>query len=170
MSRVQVMSAAVASAAMLVSLAGTASAVTAQPPGDAGEVVSSYAVAGPGTVAGAPTDHYSDAAGAQQVFAPAAVNLPFDFTFDVQYSLNSRDFFPANGRACVNAAVTGGQGEKMSVELYDFLQKGPTVNWNTNGSVQQYCFTGLDNGEDYYFRITHVSGGPAVSGYGSVTG
>ncbi|MEU4675051.1 hypothetical protein AB0F91_45700 [Amycolatopsis sp. NPDC023774] len=77
----------------------------------------------------------ADAAGAQSVFAPAAVNLPFDFTFNVQYGLDSRSFYPSNGRACVNAAITGGQDESMPVELYDFWQQGPDVHWNTNGSV-----------------------------------
>lgn len=44
------------------------------------------------------------------------------------------------------------------------------MHWNTNGSMQQYCFTGLDNSKDYFFRITHESGSAAVSGNGSVTG
>lgn len=163
-----------AAAAILGGTASPAGAVELAPAAASAAPVNGTAhsspTTAPMTVPGAPTDHYSDAGKSPSTLSTAAaVNLPFNYTFNVQYSLDSREFYPRGGRACVGAQVTSGIGQGMTVQLFDVFQQGPTVNWSTNGSSQVYCFTGLTDTNTYYFRITHTTSGPALVGSGMVS-
>jgi hypothetical protein len=131
-----------------------------------------HSVAIPNLPPGTPVYHFTDKGGStESVTAPQAQSLPFHYTFDVQYTLDSRVFNPVNGKACVNAQVNSGRGETMTITMFEsewwgWGQVGNPINYPTNGGYNGYCWGALSN--EAFFRITHVTGGSAVAGEGDV--
>jgi hypothetical protein len=135
------------------------------------EVPTAHRVTAPAPIPGTPEYHFTDKNGAADRAAVPlnAVDLPFHFTFNVKYQLDSREFKPVNGKACVNAQVDGGRGEKMTITMFASRWWGwenmGEVNYPTDGKYNGYCWSPLST-DKAFFKIIHVSGGPAVVGFG----
>jgi hypothetical protein len=142
---------------------------------------------GPQTVAGS-TDHYVEAGApttvpleSRTVVTPdSTYALPFNFTFDVSYGINGRNWVTSSGKACYIATVTLTSGQPdfnfIYVVLYHNIggapdkQVGPTVDWPIDGQRDVYCFTGLHNGYTYYFfqGFQDLGEGAYVHGAGTI--
>ncbi|OLR90676.1 hypothetical protein BJP25_29150 [Actinokineospora bangkokensis] len=88
--------------------------------------------------------------------------LPFTFSYDFTRSLTSRTFWPVAGRACVSLRGAGSTDpgyffQVVKVEMWDAygtdLKKGLTARYALTGGYFGYCWTGLTNGHEHYFRI-----------------
>lgn len=163
----------------LVVAAPAAGAVEGRGPANAAAREEVARPVGGGPVPGAP--QYALVEGAQAgEFTAQGAYLPFNFTFNFAYSLNSRTFWPSTaGKACVNLRGTGSSypgyyGHEIRVEMWNSYgtdtRVGATVRYAMNGSYHGYCWTGLYPYHEHYFRLVKDwGGGSAVWGDGWVS-
>lgn len=112
----------------------------------------------------------------------AVSSLPFDYTVNVSYGLNSRQFKTTIGKVCNSLALhvdhdedpNHGALNQLPTHLYrssDNAQIGPTVTWAYDGVRRVYCWSGLTNGTAYqmYFGFGSQGGGLYVAGSGTMS-
>ncbi|SCL28000.1 hypothetical protein [Micromonospora inyonensis] len=125
-----------------------------------------------------PTYYFGEGATTGQV-GPFVDSLPFNYTFDVSWGLESRRFTTTNGKVCTWLAVdlTSGSpyANTLTVKLYEDIslgsdiQIGSPVPWPYDGQTYHYCWTPVTNNRTYYFWFGFGSAGNGAYAHGSGT-
>ncbi|GHH29826.1 hypothetical protein [Lentzea cavernae] len=125
----------------------------------------------------------------QEVPGPAegvsgqAAALPFNFTFEMCCSMDSRQFTPPGrenrGKACVTLRGTWSDDPKWKGKIVKVImwdedgidgKKGPTVDFKLDGTYYKYCWTGLTVAHPHHFEILKPWGPAQLRGDGKATG
>jgi hypothetical protein len=111
-----------------------------------------------------------------------AATLPFNFTFQICCSIDSRQFKPpgrgTNGKACVTLRGTWSddpnwKGKIVKVYMWDEDgidgQKGPTVRYKLDGTYYTHCWTSLTVAHPHHFETLKPWGPAELKGNGMAT-